>query len=137
MSQNNLTGNAEDSHPLRFVIQEHFARSHHFDFRLEKDCVFKSWAVPKGIPTQTGIKRLAVQVEDHALEWGEFEGEIPPGEYGAGTVHFWDRGTYKSQEWQPNRIGFVLCGRKLQGSYELVRFKQAGERMWLIFKLPD
>jgi DNA ligase D-like protein (predicted 3'-phosphoesterase) len=137
MCENNLTGNAEDSRSLRFVIQEHFARAHHFDFRLEKDGVFKSWAVPKGIPTKTGVKRLAVQVEDHALEWGEFEGEIPPGEYGAGTVHVWDRGTYKSQEWQPNRIGFVLRGMKLQGRYELVRFKQAGDRMWLIFKLAD
>ena len=137
MSENNLTGTAEDSHPLRFVIQEHFARTHHFDFRLERDGVFKSWAVPKGIPTKTGVKRLAVQVEDHALEWGEFEGEIPPGEYGAGTVHVWDRGTYESQEWKPNRIGFVLHGAKLQGRYELVRFKRAGERVWLIFKLPD
>lgn len=122
---------------LRFVIQEHFARAHHFDFRLERDGVFKSWAVPKGIPTKPGVKRLAVEVEDHPLEWGKFEGEVPPGEYGAGTVRVWDRGTYESHEWQPNRIGFVLRGEKLWGRYELVRFKRAGERVWLIFKLPD
>jgi len=137
MSENNLRTTAEDSRSLRFVIQEHFARTHHFDFRLEKDGVFKSWAVPKGIPIKTGVKRLAVQVEDHPLEWGKFEGEIPPGEYGAGTVQVWDRGTYVSDEWQADRIGFVLSGAKLQGRYELVRFKRAGERVWLIFKLPD
>jgi len=137
MSENNLTGTAQDLHPLRFVIQEHFARTHHFDFRLERDGVFKSWAVPKGIPTKPGIKRLAVQVEDHSLEWGKFEGEIPRGEYGAGTVQVWDRGTYVSQVWKPNRIGFVLRSAKLQGGYELVRFKRAGDRVWLMLKLPD
>lgn len=122
---------------LRFVVQEHFARTHHFDFRLEKDGVFKSWAVPKGVETEPGVKRLAVQVEDHPLEWGEFEGEIPPGEYGAGTVYVWDRGTYEAEEWQPNRIVFFLRGAKLQGRYELVRFKRAGENAWNIFRLPD
>jgi DNA ligase D-like protein (predicted 3'-phosphoesterase) len=137
MSENNLPGTAEDSRSLRFVIQEHFARTHHFDFRLERNGVFKSWAVPKGIPIKTGVKRLAVQVEDHPLEWGEFEGEIPSGEYGAGTVHIWDRGTYESREWKSNQIGLVLHGAKLQGRYELVRFERAGERVWLILKLPD
>jgi bifunctional non-homologous end joining protein LigD len=137
MSDDKITGAAEDSHSLRFVIQEHFARTRHFDFRLEKDGVFKSWAVPKGIAIKTGVKRLAVQVEDHPLEWGEFEGEIPSGEYGAGTVHIWDRGTYEPQEWQPNRIGLILRGAKVQGRYELVRFERAGERAWIIFKLSD
>jgi DNA ligase D-like protein (predicted 3'-phosphoesterase) len=137
MSENNLPGTVEDSHPLHFVIQEHFARTHHFDFRLEKDGVFKSWAVPKGVPMVPGVKRLAVQVEDHALEWGDFEGEIPPGEYGAGSVHVWDRGTYESKEWKPDSIGFVLHGAKLRGAYELVRFEKAGERAWIIFKLSD
>lgn len=99
--------------------------------------MFNSWAVPKGIPTKSGIKRLAVLVEDHPLEWGKFEGEIPPGEYGAGTVHVWDRGTYESQEWQPDRIAFFLRGAKLQGGFELLRFKWAGERAWLIFKMRD
>lgn len=122
---------------LRFVIQEHFAHTHHFDFRLEKDGVFKSWAVPRGIPEKPGVKRLAVQVQDHALEWGKFEGEIQPGEYGAGTVHVWDQGIYEAQKWQHHRIGFVLHGAKLQGRYELVRFKRAGKREWLMFKLSD
>jgi bifunctional non-homologous end joining protein LigD len=80
---------------------------------------------------------LAVQVEDHPLEWGEFEGEIPTGEYGAGTVRVWDRGTYESVEWKPNRIGLLLHGMKLKGRYELVRFQRAGEHDWLIFKLSD
>jgi DNA ligase D-like protein (predicted 3'-phosphoesterase) len=137
MSENKLPGTAEGSHPLRFVIQEHFARTHHFDFRLEKDGVFKSWAVPKGIPLKPGVKRLAVRVEDHPLEWGNFEGEIPSGEYGAGTVQVWEAGTYESEEWKPNRIGLVLRGKKLQGHYELVRFERAGERAWIIFKLSD
>jgi DNA ligase D-like protein (predicted 3'-phosphoesterase) len=137
MSENNLTGTAEGLKPFSFVIQEHFARTHHFDFRLEKDGVFKSWAVPKGVPTEVGVKRLAVQVEDHPLEWVGFEGEIPPGEYGAGTVNVWDRGIYDIKEWEPDRISFVLHGEKLQGRYELVRFRRAGEREWLIFRLLD
>jgi bifunctional non-homologous end joining protein LigD len=137
MSENNLPGTVEDSHPLHFVIREHFARTHHFDLRLEKEGVFKSWAVPKGLPMMPGIKRLAVQVEDHDLESGEFEGEIPAGEYGAGTVKVWDKGIYEVLEWKPNRIGLVLHGVKLQGRYELVRFERAGERDWLIFKLSD
>jgi bifunctional non-homologous end joining protein LigD len=118
----------------RFIVQEHHARTRHFDFRLEKDGVFKSWAVPKGLPTEPGVKRLAMQVEDHPLEWGEFEGEIPPGQYGAGTVRIWDRGTYELQEWLPDRIGFTLHGERFHGPYELLPFKRAGEHAWLIFK---
>ena len=83
---------------LRFVVQERTARSHHFDFRLEKAGVFKSWAVPKGLPAKPGERRLAVQVEDHPLEWGDFEGEIPAGQPGAGTVRIWDRGWYDLEE---------------------------------------
>lgn len=85
----------------RFVIQEHCARTHHFDFRLEKDGVFKSWDVPKGLPEHTGIKRLAVQVDDHDLSFGEFEGQISPGDYGAGKISIWDSGDYG--------IGIVFC----------------------------
>ncbi|MBN1105066.1 MAG: ATP-dependent DNA ligase [Deltaproteobacteria bacterium] len=132
-----MTEDREGSFGLRFVIQQHFARTHHFDFRLEKDGVFKGWAVPKGIATELGVKRLAVEVEDHPLRWGMFEGEIPPGHYGEGTVQIWDRGTYEARHWESNRIDFVLHGARLQGGYELVRFKRAGEHVWLIFKLPD
>jgi DNA ligase D-like protein (predicted 3'-phosphoesterase) len=108
MPKKNVRRSAENAGPLRYVIQEHFARTHHFDFRLEKDGAFKSWAVPKGLPTIKGKKHLAVQVEDHPLKWGEFEGEIPPGEYGAGAVRVWDMGTYETLEWESNRIGLVV-----------------------------
>jgi bifunctional non-homologous end joining protein LigD len=81
-----------------FVIQKHEARTLHYDLRLEKDGVFKSWAVPKGLPEQAGIRRLAVQVEDHSLEFGDFEGEIPAGQYGAGTIEIWDRGSFELHE---------------------------------------
>ena len=117
-----------------FVVQEHTARTHHFDFRLEKDGVYKSWAVPKGIPVEPGLKRLAVQVEDHALEYGHFEGEIPPGQYGAGTVSIWDKGQYEVHEWTPARIVVSLEGSRLVGRYSLVRFKRGKERDWLIFR---
>lgn len=128
---------ASTSHKLRFVVQEHTARSHHFDFRLEKDGVFKSWAVPKGLPTLVGQKRLAVQVEDHSLEWGDFEGEIPAGQRGAGTVHILDRGGYDLGEWLPDRISFTLHGERFRGRYQLVLFKQAGRNHWLILKRSD
>lgn len=116
----------------RFVIQEHQARTHHFDFRLEKDGVLKSWAVPKGVPEAPGIRRLAIQVEDHPLEYGGFEGTIPSGQYGAGTVRIWDSGTYDLHEWTGDRIVFTLHGNHLRGTYSLLRFK--GENGWLLMK---
>jgi len=119
---------------MRFVIQKHQARALHYDFRLEREGVFKSWAVPKGLPEKTGIRRLAIQVEDHSLEFGKFQGRIPDGEYGAGTIEIWDRGTYDLQEWQEDRIGFTLHGERLQGTYSLVRFQQGDDRRWLLFK---
>jgi bifunctional non-homologous end joining protein LigD len=119
----------------RFVIQKHQARTLHYDFRLEKDGVFKSWAVPKGIPQRPGTRRLAIQVEDHSLEYGDFQGTIPPGEYGAGIVEIWDRGTYEAHEWTDDKIVFTLAGTRLQGKYCLVRYRSKGEQNWLLFKM--
>jgi DNA ligase D-like protein (predicted 3'-phosphoesterase) len=121
----------------RFVVQEHHARTHHYDFRLERDGVFKSWAVPKGIPEAVGVRRLAVQVPDHPLSWGSFEGTIPEGQYGAGTVAIWDEGTYELLEWTDEAIAFVLHGRRLRGAYSLVRFTRKGPRDWLLFRRSD
>lgn len=117
-----------------FVVQKHLARTLHYDFRLERDGVFKSWAVPKGVPEEVGVKRLAIQVDDHPLEFGEFEGTIPAGDYGAGTVEIWDRGTYQLVEWQQDRIAVDLDGKRLAGRYILVPFRRGGPRSWLVFK---
>ena len=117
-----------------FVIQKHNSRTLHYDLRLEKDGVFKSWAVPKGVPEGQGVRRLALQVEDHALAFGDFQGVIPEGEYGAGTIEIWDRGTYELQEWQDDRIVFTLFGERLKGTYNLVRFRHGRDREWLIFR---
>lgn len=122
---------------LRFVIQEHQARTHHFDFRLEKEGVLKSWAVPKGVPDEPGTKRLAIQVDDHALEYGGFEGTIPAGEYGAGTVRIWDRGHYDLHEWTHDKIVFTLHGERLEGTYSLVRFKGRGANNWLLLRTKE
>jgi bifunctional non-homologous end joining protein LigD len=117
-----------------FVVHEHHARRLHYDLRLEKDGVLKSWAVPKGIPLEKGIKRLAIQVEDHPLGYAGFEGTIPEGEYGAGTVSIWDSGVYEAIVWEEGKIEVVFRGRKLSGRYALVRFSRAGENQWLIFR---
>ena len=121
----------------RFVVQEHRARTLHYDFRLEKDGVFKSWAVPKGVPEAVGVRRLAVQVPDHPLSWGAFKGTIPEGQYGAGTVEIWDEGTYELLHWTDAGIAFVLHGRRLHGTYSLVRFRRKGPRDWLLFRRSD
>ncbi len=118
----------------RFVIQEHHARTHHFDFRLEKDGVFKSWAVPKGLPEGAGAKRLAVQVEDHDLAFGDFEGQIPKGQYGAGEVRIWDKGTYDWEQWTDQRIVFSLHGRHATGQFRMIRFSHGKPNEWLIIK---
>ena len=118
----------------KFVIQEHKATHLHYDFRLELDGVLKSWAVPKEPPKKEGTKRLAVQVEDHDLSYINFEGIIPEGQYGAGTVKIWDKGTFKLIERTDKKLEFELKGKKLKGLYELVRFKKAGENDWLLFK---
>jgi bifunctional non-homologous end joining protein LigD len=117
-----------------FVIQEHHAHRHHFDLRLERDGVLKSWAVPKGIPEVTDEKHLAVAVEDHPLDYGHFEGTIPKGQYGAGTVSIWDNGTYETKHWDPDKIEITFHGNRITGSYVLVRFKRAGKNEWLLFR---
>jgi DNA ligase D-like protein (predicted 3'-phosphoesterase) len=116
----------------RFVIQKHEATRLHYDFRLELDGVLKSWAIPKEPPSQPGVKRLAVQVEDHQLSYVDFEGIIPEGEYGAGRVEVWDKGTFTLKHRSPNKIVFTLRGSKLSGDYTLLRFKQ--DENWLFFK---
>lgn len=118
----------------RFVVQEHHARTLHWDFRLEQDGVLKSWAVPKGVPVEKGTKRLAVQTEDHPLEYLDFEGIIPEGQYGAGTVEIWDKGFYALVEQTENKYYVVLMGKRLRGAYMLVRTKQ---NQWLIWKRLD
>lgn len=128
---------------LSFVIQKHAARRLHYDFRLEMEGVLKSWAVPKGIPTTKGEKRLAMHVEDHPLEYARFEGNIPEGQYGAGSVMVWDYGTYDMWGDDPinalksGKLHFVLHGKKLQGEWTLVRMRGGGEEgkdPWLLIK---
>ena len=111
------------------TMQEDF----HFDLRLEKDGVLKSWAVPKGIP-EGDQKHLAVEVEDHPYEYGSFEGTIPKGQYGAGTVKIWDKGHYEPKLWEKDKIEVTLNGQRLNGRYILVRLKRAGDKNWLLLK---
>jgi bifunctional non-homologous end joining protein LigD len=127
-------GEVHDTGESRFVVQEHHASHLHYDFRLEMDGVLHSWAVPKGPPQTVGIRRLAVQVEDHPMEYIDFEGTIPEGQYGAGTVRIWDHGTYKLEESAPGRLKFILYGTKLRGPYTLVRIEKR-PRDWLLLKL--
>jgi bifunctional non-homologous end joining protein LigD len=124
---------------LAFVVQHHAARQLHYDFRLELDGVLLSWAVPKGPTTTPGVRRLAVRTEDHPVAYGTFEGTIPKGQYGAGTVVVWDRGA-----WTPEgdardmlargRLNFTLDGAKLHGRWHLIQTK---DENWLLFKGSD
>ena len=132
--------------PLQFVVQQHAARRMHWDFRLELDGVLKSWAIPKGPSLVAGERRMAAQTEDHPLEYAGFEGVIPKGEYGGGTVVVWDRGF-----WQPigdprrglaaGKLDFTLSGEKLRGRLHLVRMKprerERGRASWLLIKGRD
>jgi bifunctional non-homologous end joining protein LigD len=130
-----------------FVVQKHDARNLHYDFRLEWDGVLKSWAVPKGPCLDSSVKRLAVQVEDHPVEYGSFEGIIPRGEYGGGTVLLWDRGTWQplgdpEESLRTGRLKFALAGEKLRGAWMLLRTRgsdQYGREkpQWLLFKERD
>ena len=115
-----------------YVIQRHQATHLHWDLRLEMDGVLKSWAVPKEPPTDKGVRRLAVQVEDHPLDYANFAGTIPEGEYGAGTVEIWDKGAYVLVDKKPNKIIFEIKGERLKGTYCLLRFKE--DKNWLFFR---
>jgi DNA ligase D-like protein (predicted 3'-phosphoesterase) len=125
----------------RFVIQQHLATSMHYDFRLEVADSFRSWAVPKGPSMDPRDKRLAMAVEDHSLSWGDFEGVIPEGEYGAGPVIVWDRGSYENLRDEPmekalaaGHASFRLEGEKLHGGWSL---RQIEGRRWLLVKRRD
>lgn len=118
-----------------FVVQEHDARRLHYDLRLEKNGVLKSWAVPKGIPLSEGIKRLAVKTEDHPLDYANFEGTIPEGQYGAGTVKVWDSGHFSIKNWESDKIEVTFDGKRLEGKYILVRLKKSNQKNWLLFKV--
>jgi bifunctional non-homologous end joining protein LigD len=115
-----------------FVIQEHHARALHWDFRLERDGVLVSWALPKGLPMDPHTNHLAVHVEDHPLDYGRFEGDIPKGEYGAGNVTIWDHGTYDTEKWRANEIIVVLHGTRASGKYVLF---QTHENQWMIHRM--
>jgi len=116
----------------RFVIQKHHASRLHWDLRLEMDGVLKSWAVPKEPSADTKVRRLAIEVEDHALEYVDFEGEIEEGQYGAGAVRTWDEGTYELIERTPGFLRFRLEGRRLRGPWKLIHTGYGGGKGWLL-----
>lgn len=132
-----------------FVVQKHAARNLHYDLRLETDDVLRSWAVPKGPSLNPSDKRLAVLTEDHPIDYANFEGKIPEGEYGAGSVIIWDKGTYEnvsvkdrkeidfSTAFEMGHISFILHGQKLKGEFALVKMKNRGEKNWLLIKAND
>src|SRR5437867_519533 len=132
---------------LEFVIHRNAASHLHFDFRLELDGVMKSWAVPKGPSYDPSVRRLAMEVEDHPIEYNTFEGTIPKGEYGGGTVMLWDRGTYEPEGgggadalrdgYARGDLKFVLHGERLHGGWVLVRMKRPGRPQWLLIKHRD
>jgi bifunctional non-homologous end joining protein LigD len=133
---------------LRFVIQKHAASHLHFDFRLELDGVMKSWAVPKGPSYDPSVRRLAMEVEDHPIEYNTFEGTIPKGEYGGGTVMLWDRGTYEPEgggganalrdAYERGDLKILMHGKRMKGGWVLVRMRrEAGRAQWLLIKHRD
>lgn len=127
-----------------FVVQKHDASRLHYDFRLEIEGVLKSWAVPKGPSCDPAQRRLAVMTEDHPLDYARFEGTIPEGEYGGGTVMVWDIGTYRhlkeislEKAIRQGRVEFALSGKKLRGGFVLVRTQSLGDPNWLLIKMRD
>lgn len=119
-----------------FVIHKHSATHLHWDLRLEMNGVLKSWAVPKQLPISKGVKRLAIKVEDHPLNYASFKGTIPEGHYGAGRVEIWDKGNYEMIEKNPKSMKIKLHGKKLKGDYVLVKtaYGKKPEKSWLFFK---
>ena len=132
---------------LHFVIQKHAASHLHYDFRLELDGVMKSWAVPKGPSLDPMVRRLAMEVEDHPISYNTFEGTIPQGEYGGGTVMLWDRGTYEADDgggpeslrrgYHKGELRFVMHGKRLRGGFVLARLRRPGRPQWLLIKRRD
>ena len=124
---------------LLYAIQRHDASHLHFDLRLEEDDVLKSWAIPKSPPQEEGIKRLAIQTEDHPLGYEDFEGTIPEGQYGAGKVETWDRGEYVLLEKTSSKRIIEIRGKKLLGRYCLIKLKakEQEDKNWLFFKLKE
>ena len=135
-----------------FVIQKHDASNLHYDFRIEVDGVLKSWAVPKGPSTDPGVKRLAIPTEDHPLAYADFEGDIPEGEYGGGTILVWDRGNYKNNKKEEPEKGSIpsieeqiedghltiwIDGEKLRGGYAMIRTGGGENPRWLLIKMDD
>src|SRR5919202_697564 len=123
---------AGNGRTARFVVQEHHARSLHWDLRLERDGVLASWAVPKGIPPDPRKNHLAVRTEDHPLEYLDFHGDIPAGQYGAGTMAIWDRGTYETHKWRDKEVMVTFHGERVQGRYVL--FRTDGNN-WMIHRM--
>ena len=132
---------------LHFVIQKHAASHLHYDFRLELDGVMKSWAVPKGPSLDPTVRRLAMEVEDHPISYNTFEGTIPKGEYGGGTVMLWDRGTYNADDgggaeslrrgYEKGELRFQMHGKRLIGGFVLARLRRPGRPQWLLIKRRD
>jgi len=130
---------------MRFVVHEHKASHHHFDFRLQIGGVLKSWAIPKGPSLNPRERRLAIEVPDHCLAYGSWEGIIPEGDYGAGAVAIWDEGEYRmpqgedpQEQWEKGSLSFELWGRILKGGFSLLKMKGSGAVMeWLLIKKKD
>ncbi len=125
-----------DTKPI-FVVQEHHATHLHYDLRLEMGGVLKSWAIPKGPPEEFGVRRLAIQTEDHPIEYADFEGSIPEGMYGAGKVIIWDRGEFILEEESEKKIVFHLKGKRLTGKYALIKIMLRGKESWLLLKVME
>ncbi|MFW6323495.1 MAG: DNA polymerase ligase N-terminal domain-containing protein [Desulfovibrionales bacterium] len=142
-------GSGKTDEKRLFVIQKHAASSLHYDFRIETDGVLKSWAVPKGPSTDPRVKRLALPTEDHPLEYADFEGQIPEGQYGAGSVIIWDRGTYTNltekdgqevpvdKALESGHLAIRLQGEKISGGYALHRTGKGSDKRWLLVKMSD